>query len=92
MFAGNCPTKGRLLLGLESVRALFTIEQGVIVMCWECPCGQDHLTPFGRRVQADPNTASAATRAAREYLSSQPSSAVAGAHLRPVGDDTSEHS
>jgi len=68
MFLGVCPARGRLLMGDESVRNLFNLEPGVIVMRWECPCGQIHLTAHGRIAESRPDRAEAAVRAVRAHL------------------------
>lgn len=60
MFLGNCPTKGGLLIGNESIRALINIEPGVIVMRWQCPCGDEHFTAYGRAGQVNPQRADVA--------------------------------
>lgn len=68
MMLGECPGRGRMLIGTESVRALVNVEPGVIVVWWDCPCGEDHLTTSGRRAAADPALAAAAVRAVRASM------------------------
>jgi hypothetical protein len=68
MLLGVCPAKDRLLIGYESVRSLFNLEPGVMVMWWECPCGEDHFTACGRVAEADPKRAAAAIRAVRSQI------------------------
>ncbi len=68
MLVGDCPTKGRTLIGYESVVRLLNIEQGVIVMWRHCPCGASHLTATGTLAECDPERAAAGVRAARREL------------------------
>lgn len=68
MFVGNCPARGRMLMGNESIRGLVNIEPGVIVTRWACPCGQTHLTAGGSVASRDARKAAAAVDAVRRSL------------------------
>lgn len=53
MMVVECPDRGRLLLGEESLQIVANVAPGTIVCRWECPCGADHVALTGRHAPRD---------------------------------------
>lgn len=60
MLVGVCPVRGGpVLIGFTDLHATVNVEPGVIVLHWDCACGDDHLTATGSVASGDPARARA---------------------------------
>lgn len=71
MMVVDCPTYGRTMVSESSIRNLFNVAPGVMVVRWDCPsCAEDHMMATGREATADARKAEAALSAVRQVLAS----------------------
>lgn len=70
MMVVECPEFGRTLVSESDIRNVVNVAPGVVVVRWDCPCGQDHLMATGRQGSTDARKAEAALSAVRQVLAS----------------------